>query len=77
VSAAVGFPLRPNPGYSGGRPEFHDNVLIVETHDLVRKPENSPRSGHGHYEFGNAEMCYLVGDALNERIRKVLTATHG
>ena len=38
--------------------------LFVETHDFVRKPEDSPNPGHGHHEFGNAETYFLVGDAL-------------
>jgi hypothetical protein len=47
-------------------PEFKANVLFVETHDFVRKPEDSPNPGHGHHEFGNAETYFLVGDALGK-----------
>ena len=47
-------------------PEFKGNVLFVETHDFVRKPEDSPNPGHGHHEFGNAETYFLVGDALGK-----------
>jgi hypothetical protein len=46
------------------RPEFKDNVIFVPTHDFVRKAEDSPNTGHGHHEFGNAETYFLVGDAL-------------
>ncbi len=46
------------------RPEFKDNVVFVPTHDFVRKAEDSPNTGHGHHEFGNAETYFLVGDAL-------------
>src|SRR5207342_2240988 len=56
------------------RPEFKDNVLFVETHDFVRKPEDSPNPGHGHHEFGNAETYYLVGDALGKGMKTLLAA---
>ncbi len=48
------------------RPEFKDNVIFVPTRTFVRKPEDSPNPGHGHHEFGNAETCFLVGDALGK-----------
>ncbi len=48
------------------RPEFADNVMFVPTRAFVRKAEDSPNPGHGHHEFGNAETCFLVGDALGE-----------
>lgn len=48
------------------RPAFKGNVLFVETHDFVRKAENSPNPSHGHHEFGNAETYFLVGDALGK-----------
>jgi hypothetical protein len=48
------------------RPEFMGTVLFVETHDFVRKPEDSPNPGHGHHEFGNAETYFLVGEALGK-----------
>lgn len=48
------------------RPEFKGNVLFVETHDFVRRAEDSPNPGHGHHEFGNAETYFLVGDALGK-----------
>jgi len=55
------------------RPEFDASVLFVETHDFVRKPEDSPNPGHGHHEFGNAETYFLVGDALGKGMKKLLT----
>jgi len=55
------------------RPEFKDTVLFVETHDFVRKAEDSPNPGHGHHEFGNAETYFLVGDALGKGMKKLLT----
>lgn len=57
------------------RPEFKDSVLFVETHDFVRKPEDSPNPSHGHHEFGNAETYFLVGDALGQGMTALLTET--
>jgi len=53
------------------RPEFKGSVLFVETRDLVRKAEDSPNTGHGHHEFGNAEIYFLVGDAPGKGILKL------
>ena len=47
--------------------------LFVETHDFVRRPEDSPNPGHGHHEFGNAETSFLVGDALAEGMVELLS----
>ena len=62
------------------RPEFAGTVLFVETHDFVRRPEDSPNPGHGHHEFGNAETHFLVGDALGKGMVDLLsrgkTAAH-
>ena len=52
--------------------EFKGNVIFVPTRDFVRKPEDSPNSGHGHHEFGNAETYFLVGDALGKGMLKLL-----
>ncbi len=57
------------------RPEFKGSVLFVETHDFVRKPEDSPNPGHGHHEFGNAETYFLVGDALGKGMQSLLAGT--
>ena len=57
---------------AAARPEFAGNVLFVETHDFVRKPEDSPNPGHGHHEFGNAETYFLVGDALGKGMLRLL-----
>ncbi len=53
------------------KPEFKDSVMFVETHDFVRKPEDSPNPSHGHHEFGNAETYFLVGDALAHGMLKL------
>ena len=56
------------------KPEFQGNTIFVETHDFVRKPEDSPNPGHGHHEFGNAETYFLVGDALGKGMLKLLAS---
>jgi hypothetical protein len=64
--------LRKAQASAASKPEFKGNVLFVETHDFVRKPEESPNPGHGHHEFGNAETYFLVGDALGKGMIKLL-----
>ncbi len=56
------------------RPEFKGSVVFVETHDFVRKPEDSPNPTHGHHEFGNAETYFLVGDALGKGMKRLLSS---
>lgn len=63
--------LRKAQAAATARPEFADNVAFVETHDFVRKPEESPHPDHGHHEFGNAETYFLVGDALGNAMKKL------
>ena len=65
--------LREAQAAAAKRREFRDTVLFVETHDFVRKPEDSPNPGHGHHEFGNAETYFLVGDALGKGMVKLLS----
>jgi hypothetical protein len=67
--------LRKAQAAVAARKEFAGNVLFVETHDFVRKPEDSPNPGHGHHEFGNAETYFLVGDALGKGMKKLLGGT--
>ena len=64
--------LRKAQAAAASRPEFQGNVRFVETHDFVRKPEDSPNPGHGHHEFGNAETCFLVGEALGKAMKTLL-----
>ncbi len=64
--------LRQAQSSAAARPEFAGNVVFVPTHDFVRRPEDSPNPGHGHHEFGNAETCFLVGDALGQAMLKLL-----
>jgi hypothetical protein len=65
--------LRKAQATAASRREFTGNVLFVETHDFVRKPEESPCPTHGHHEFANAETYFLVGDALGKGMIKLLT----
>ena len=67
--------LRKAQAAAAARPEFAGNVLFVETHDFVRRPEDSPNPGHGHHEFGNAETYFLVGDALGKGMLRLLGAS--
>jgi hypothetical protein len=54
------------------RPEFAKTVAFVPTRQFVRKAEDSPNTGHGHHEFGNAETYFLVGDALGKAMLELL-----
>lgn len=58
--------LRHAQAAAAARPEFQRTVVFIETHDFVRPAAESPNPGHGHHEFGNAETCFLVGDALGK-----------
>ncbi len=64
--------LRQAQAAAAARPEFHGNVRFVEMHRFVRKPADSPNPGHGHHEFGNAETCLLVGEALGKGMTALL-----
>ncbi len=56
-----------------GAEKIH-NALFVTTHDFARPRELSPNTGHGHHWYGNAESYFLVGDALGEGMKKLLSA---
>lgn len=64
--------LRRAQAAAANRPEFAGNVSFVPTHDFVRPAEASPNPGHGHHEFGNAETCLLVGDALGRGMLELM-----
>ncbi|MCX6927379.1 MAG: hypothetical protein NT154_29865, partial [Verrucomicrobia bacterium] len=66
--------LRKAQANAAASPELKGTALFVETHDFVRKPEDSPCPGHGHHEFANAETYFLVGNALGEGMKKLLVA---
>ncbi len=69
--------LRRAQSRAASRPAVGGRVVFVETHDFVRKPEDSPCPGHGHHEFANAETYYLVGDALGHGMLGLLTGKAG
>ena len=64
--------LRKAQAAAVARPEFKGNVLFVETHQFVRRPEDSPNPSHGHHEFGNAETYFMVGNALAKGMVQLL-----
>jgi len=64
--------LRKAQAAAAAHPEFKGTVLLVETHNFVRAPEDSPHPDQGHHEFGNAETYFLVGDALGKAMLKLL-----
>jgi acetyl esterase/lipase len=66
--------LRRAQAAAAGHPEFAGTVAFVETHDFVRRPEDSPNPGHGHHEFGNAETYLRVGDALGQAMLELTGA---
>jgi hypothetical protein len=63
--------LRKAQAAAAAHPEFKGNVTFVETHDFVRKEEESP-GGWPCHEFNNAETYFLVGNALGEAMGKLL-----
>ena len=65
--------LRKAQASAATRPEFKGNVIFVETHNFVRRHEDSPNPGHGHHEFGNAETYFLVGAALGKGMVTLLS----
>ena len=65
--------LRKAQAAAAKRPEFAGTVTFAETHDFVRKPDDSPNPGHGHHEYGNAETYFLVGDALAKGMKRLLS----
>ncbi|MCH2161116.1 MAG: sialate O-acetylesterase [Phycisphaerales bacterium] len=48
------------------RPEFTGRAVYVPTRAFLRKPEDSPNTGHGHHWFGNAESYLRAGDAMGQ-----------
>jgi hypothetical protein len=41
-------------------------TTFVPTRLFLRKPEDSPNTGHGHHWFGNGESYLRIGDALGK-----------
>ena len=51
-----------------------ENALFVMTEEFARPRELSPNIGHGHHWYGNAESYFLIGHALGEGMKKLLSA---
>lgn len=45
-------------------PRVGPYVRFVPTREFLRRPEDSPNTGHGHHWFGNGESYLRIGDAL-------------
>ena len=54
------------------RPEFKGSVAFVGTRAFWRSKEDSP-SGQGYHWNTNAETYYLIGEAMGEAMRKLMT----
>jgi hypothetical protein len=50
-----------------------DYSLFVPTQDFARPRKLSPNVGHGHHWYGNAESYFLIGHALAEAAKKLLS----
>ena len=53
-------------------PRVGPYVRFVPTRDFLRRPEESPNTGHGHHWFGNGESYLRVGDALGAAIGELV-----
>jgi len=54
------------------RTEFEGEAAYVPTRAFLRRPEDSPNTGHGHHWFGNAESYLRVGDAMGQAMVDLL-----
>jgi len=54
-------------------PEFKGNVASASTKTFWRTEERSP-SKQGYHWNSNAETCYLIGEAMGEAIKRLLSA---
>jgi len=75
-----GGPAKPDSGMQKFRDaqkrgaERIENALFIMAQDFARPRELSPNVGHGHHWFGNAESYFLIGHALGEGMKKLLSA---
>jgi hypothetical protein len=49
-------------------------VRFVPTRQFLRRPEDSPNTGHGHHWFGNGESYLRIGDALGQALGEAVDA---
>jgi alpha-galactosidase len=54
-------------------PEFKGNVAFVGTKNFWRTAENSP-TGQGYHWNTNGETYYLIGEAMGEALKKMISA---
>jgi alpha-galactosidase len=57
---------------AAARPEFKGTVAFVSTKALWRTKEQSP-NGQGYHWNSNAETYYLIGEAMGEAMKKLLS----
>jgi alpha-galactosidase len=57
---------------AAARPEFKGNVAFVSTKAFWRPQEQSP-TGQGYHWNTNAETYYLIGEAMGEAMKKLLS----
>jgi len=67
------FPLRHAQAAVAERPEYRGNVSFVSTAQFLRRPQDSPNSGHGHHWFGHAESYFGIGDQLGREMLRIIT----
>jgi hypothetical protein len=53
-------------------PAFAGRAGYVSTRSFLRKPEDSPNTGHGHHWFGNAESYLRIGKALGQAMVELI-----
>jgi hypothetical protein len=53
-------------------PRVGPYVRFVPTREFLRRPEDSPNTGHGHHWFGNGESYLRIGDALGAALGELV-----
>ncbi len=74
MDGETGMVLRNAQKNGCARSEVAAGTLFVSTHEFLRKPQDSPNSGHGHHWFGNGESYLLIGDALGRAMVQLIEA---
>ena len=58
-------------------PAVAANTRFVPTRQFLRKPEDSPNTGHGHHWFGNGGSYLEAGWAMGEAMASLVEAREG
>jgi hypothetical protein len=74
MDSSSGLVLRKGQKNGCARKEVAAGTRFVPTADFLRKPEDSPNSGHGHHWYGNGESYLLIGDALGRAMVPLVEA---